>query len=56
MTTVVYLTVYVCPGQGRCSPTPSAIRLRVKVGIYDPSGKAQPPSRQITVYSWSVQR
>jgi hypothetical protein len=53
--TVVYLTVYVCPGGGSCA-SGGSLRLKVKVGIGDPSGLPQPGSRVVTVYSWSVQR
>ncbi len=53
--TVVYLTVYVCPDGGSCS-TGGALRLKVKVGIIDPTGAPQAGSREVTVYSWSVQR
>ncbi len=53
--TVVFLKVYVCPGGGSCS-TGGTLRLAVKVGITDPSGVAVPDQREITVFSWSVQR
>jgi hypothetical protein len=53
--TVVYLTVFVCPGGGSCS-TGGALRLKVKVGIADPSVTVMPGQREITVYSWSTQR
>jgi hypothetical protein len=53
--TVVYLTVYVCPGGGACD-SGGTLRLKVKVGIGDPSGLPEAGSRAITVYSWSVQR
>jgi hypothetical protein len=54
--TVLYLQVFVCtapctPGGGGAQP-----QLRVKVGITDPDGTAQPGQRQVTVYDWSVQR
>jgi hypothetical protein len=53
--TVVYLTVHVCPGTASCSAT-GRLRLRVKVGIIDPTGEPVAGDRDITVYSWSVQR
>jgi hypothetical protein len=54
--TVVNLTVYVCPASSTCSAS-GQLRLRVKVGILDPSGSAASGGqRQVTVYNWSVQR
>jgi hypothetical protein len=53
--TVVYLNVYVCPGANTCSAS-GRLRLRAKVGIIDPSGTATAGEREMTVYSWSVQR
>jgi hypothetical protein len=53
--TVVVLNVYVCPSGGSCS-TGGTLRLKVKVGISDPSGVPIPKQREMTVYSWSVQR
>jgi Tfp pilus assembly protein PilE len=52
--TVVVLNVYVCPTGGSC--TGGTLQLKVKLGINDPSGAPQGGQRQITVYSWSVQR
>jgi hypothetical protein len=52
---VVVLNIYVCPSGGSCS-TGGTLRLKVKIGINDPSGTPQAGQRQITVYSWSVQR
>jgi hypothetical protein len=54
--TVIYLTVYVCPGTSTCTVGTGAIRLRVKVGFGDPSGTPTSGARQVTVYTWSVQR
>jgi hypothetical protein len=54
--TVVYLTVYVCPGGGSCT-SGGTLRLKAKVDISDPNGPPAPNGlRQITVLSWSVQR
>jgi type II secretory pathway pseudopilin PulG len=53
--TIVWLNVYVCPGVSTCN-TGGTLRLRAKVGIADSNGIAVPGTRQITVYSWSVQR
>jgi hypothetical protein len=54
--TVVYLTVHVCPGASTCSAA-GRLRLRVKVGIIDPSGSpGTGGDRDVTVYTWSVQR
>jgi hypothetical protein len=52
---VIVLNIYVCPNGGSCS-TGGTLRLKVKLGINDPSGAPQPGQRNITVYSWSVQR
>lgn len=54
--TVANLTVYVCPGQSTCTPATGTLRLKVKVGIGDPNSAPTPGQREITVYSWSVQR
>lgn len=54
--TVVYVNVYVCEAASSCSSTTGKLRLRVRVLIFDPSGTPSPPSRNITVQSWSVQR
>lgn len=54
--TVVVLTVYVCPGQSTCTVATGRVRLKVKVGIGDPASRPVPGSRDITVYSWGVQR
>jgi hypothetical protein len=53
--TVLYLAVFVCPGTTPCS-TSGNPQLKVKLGITDPDGTAQPGHRQVTVYDWSVQR
>jgi hypothetical protein len=54
--TVANLTVYVCQGQSTCSAATGTMRLKVKVGLGDPASKPTPGQREITVYSWSVQR
>jgi len=53
--TVVLLTVRVCPDSGACGPS-GAVRLKAKVRISDPSGVPVPGQRQITVLSWSLKR
>lgn len=53
--TVVNLDVYVCPGAATCAPKGTP-RLRAKVGIVDPTGTPVLNKREITVYTWSVQR
>jgi hypothetical protein len=53
--TVVYLSVYVCPASGSCSVSGNP-RLRVKVQILDPTGTLVAGARQIIVQSWSGQR
>jgi hypothetical protein len=54
--TVVSLTVYLCPGQSTCTTGTGRVRLLVKVRMNDPTGTAVAGKREITVYSWSVQR
>jgi hypothetical protein len=54
--TVANLSVYVCPGQSTCSAATGTLRLKVKVGLGDPASAPSPGQREITVYSWSVQR
>ncbi|MDQ1742613.1 MAG: hypothetical protein QOE23_952, partial [Pseudonocardiales bacterium] len=54
--TVVYLDVYLCEAAASCSVDTSKLRLRAKVLIYDPTTVPNPPARQITIQSWSVQR
>jgi hypothetical protein len=53
--TVVYLSVYVCPESGSCSVSGTP-KLRVKVQILDPTGTVVGGARQISVQSWSLQR
>jgi len=54
--TVVYLSVYVCPGSGTCT-TGGSLRLKAKVAVHDPRGAPEDGGyRPITVLSWSVQR
>lgn len=49
---LVWLNVYLCSGASACTKETGTLRLRAKVGVFAPtSGR-----RQITVYSWSVQR
>jgi hypothetical protein len=52
--TVVYLAVYVCPTSS-CS-SGGSLHLKVKAGLTDPTGAPQAGRREVTVYSWSVQR
>lgn len=54
--TVVNLDVYVCAGAVACDTSSGRPQLRVRVGIGDPNGSATPGQRQVSVYSWSVQR
>ncbi len=54
--TIVYLTVYLCPGAGTCTTASGTQRLRAKVGISDPTGTPVLGERAVTVYSWSVLR
>jgi hypothetical protein len=54
--TVVYLTVFLCSGQSTCTTGTGTLRLRAKVGLFDPTGVVVPGARQVTVYSWSVLR
>lgn len=52
--TVVYLAVYVCPASS-CS-SGGSLQLKVKAGFTDANGTPQAGRREVTVYSWSVQR
>ncbi|HZB19563.1 MAG TPA: hypothetical protein VE463_06955, partial [Blastococcus sp.] len=52
--TIVYLTVFVCPGSSTCSATGEPA-LRARVYINDPSGTPSPPSRQMIVQSWAIE-
>jgi hypothetical protein len=54
--TIVNLTVYLCPGSSTCSTGTGRVRLKVKMGIGDPASAPTAGNREITVYSWSVQR
>jgi hypothetical protein len=51
--TVIYLNVYLCPGQPSCAS--GQLMLRTKVAIIDPSGIPAAGARQMTVLSWSLQ-
>ena len=53
---VVVLSVYLCPGQSSCTTATGTLRLKVKVGFSDPTGFPTAGQRQVTVYSWAVQR
>jgi hypothetical protein len=54
--TIADLTVYLCPGSSTCSTATGTVRLKVKVGIGDLASAPTAGHREITVYSWSVQR
>lgn len=55
--TMVFLTVYVCPATSSCTTGTGMLRLKARVGFKDPGGGAPVPGvRQVTVYTWSVQR
>ena len=54
--TVVYLNVYLCQAAASCTAAAGRLGLRAKVLIYDPTGTPNPPARQMTIQSWSVQR
>jgi Tfp pilus assembly protein PilX len=54
--TVVQLVVYVCPRSATCTTGTGAQRLRVRVGLADPTGTTVAGAREVTVYSWSVLR
>jgi hypothetical protein len=51
--TVVYLNVYLCPGQPSCAA--GQLTLRTKVSIIDPSAIPVAGARQMSVLSWSLQ-
>jgi Tfp pilus assembly protein PilX len=54
--TIVNLTVHVCPGvsTSTCSTIRPALIARVQ--IWDPTGSPAPPARQISILSWSTIR
>jgi hypothetical protein len=55
--TMVFLTVYVCPGTSSCTTGTGLLRLKARVGFTDPGGGAPVPAvRQVKVFTWSVQR
>jgi hypothetical protein len=56
MRTVLYLTVYLCPGSNTCSSATGTSKLHAVIEVLDPSGIPVPGARQITVLSWSVLR
>ena len=53
--TIIYLTVYDCPGAGTCSSS-GRLRLRSRVLVYDPSGTPVAGSRTMNIQSWAVVR
>lgn len=52
--TILYLTVYVCPGASDCT-SGGQLRLRSKVAMTDVSDTPVAGARQMTVLSWSLQ-
>jgi hypothetical protein len=54
--TVLYLNAYICQAAATCSAATGKLGLRARVLLYDPSGTPSPPSRQIIVQSWAMQR
>jgi hypothetical protein len=54
--TVVLLTTYLCPGEASCTTDLRRIRVRAKVGIFDPTGTVERGKRQITIYAWNLTR
>jgi hypothetical protein len=54
--TVVFLTVYTCPGVSTCTQATGRMRLRAKVAIFDESGFTAAGDRDVQVLAWSVQR
>jgi hypothetical protein len=53
--TVLLLKVFVCKGAAACATTGNP-QLTAKIIINDPSGAAVAGAREVTVYSWSIQR
>jgi hypothetical protein len=53
--TVIYLTVYDCPGVSTCSSS-GRLRLRSRVVVVDPTGTPVAGSRTMNVQSWAVVR
>lgn len=54
--TLVQLKVYLCPGAATCSASAGELALKVRAQLWDATGSPDPPSRQVTVLSWSEQR
>ncbi|MEZ0577185.1 hypothetical protein [Nocardioides sp. MH1] len=54
--TLVQLKVYLCPSAATCSPSTGELSLKVRAQLWDTTGTPRPPSRQVTVLSWSEQR
>jgi hypothetical protein len=54
--TVLYLNAYICEAAATCSASTGKLGLRARVLVFDPSGTPSPPSRQIIVQSWAMQR
>jgi hypothetical protein len=54
--TVIYLNAYICQAAATCSAATGKLGLRARVLVFDPSGSPSPPSRQIIVQSWAMQR
>jgi hypothetical protein len=53
--TIIYLTVYDCPGVSTCSSS-GRLRLRSRVLVFDPTGTPVAGSRTMNIQSWAVQR
>jgi hypothetical protein len=53
--TIIYLTVYDCPGAATCSAS-GRLRLRSRVLVFDPTGTPVAGSRTMNIQSWAVVR
>lgn len=53
--TIVDLTVYLCPGQATCSAA-GTVALKVRLQLYDSTGVPVPSQRGVNILSWSEQR
>lgn len=53
--TVVDLTVHLCPGASTCTSS-GAVALKARVQLYDPSGSPVAGQRAVNILGWSEQR
>ncbi|MCW2857747.1 MAG: hypothetical protein JWR52_3362 [Marmoricola sp.] len=56
VSTIVDLTVYLCPGAASCTPASGAVALKARVQLYDSTGTPVAGQRGVNILSWSEQR